>query len=415
MGAPQLVCGFVLLTALCLDFAIALYSSSSPVKVLSAAEFSRDVINGNEIYIVEFFADWCGHCKQFAPEYEKAAKALKGVVKVVAVDDQSVISSVGVSGFPTVKARVGGTWKDFDGGRSAAAVVDFALAELKVFVKARLSGKGGPSSEKKESKPSGPSEVVVLTDKNFDEKVMKDEKSTWFIEFYAPWCGHCKSLAPEWESAAKELAGKVKVAKVDATTETVLASRFGIKGFPTLMLFPGGPKKDSLTNKYEGPRRASDIVEYALQHATTQTEAEQLLKEDQFREDCGKGLCILTFLPHIFDSMAEGRNQYLKTLNSIVKSSATMPLKFLWSQAGDQFDFEEQMHLAFGYPAVVAVNLERKKYTVHRGDFGQESIRSFITNLMTGTAPVSDLPDLKKLSIVEAWDGKDGELPKEEL
>eukprot|EP00923_Selenidium_pygospionis_P034493 GHVN01060103.1.p1 GENE.GHVN01060103.1~~GHVN01060103.1.p1 ORF type:complete len:245 (-),score=26.33 GHVN01060103.1:2065-2799(-) len=244
---------------------------------------------------------------------------------------------------------------------------------------------------------------------------MKDEKSTWFIEFYAPWCGHCKSLAPEWESAAKELAGKVKVAKVDATTETVLASRFGIKGFPTLMLFPGGPKKDSLTNKYEGPRRASDIVEYALQHATTQTEAEQLLKEDQFREDCGKGLCILTFLPHIFDSMAEGRNQYLKTLNSIVKSSATMPLKFLWSQAGDQFDFEEQMHLAFGYPAVVAVNLERKKYTVHRGDFGQESIRSFITNLMTGTAPVSDLPDLKKLSIVEAWDGKDGELPKEEL
>lgn len=49
------------------------------------------------------------------------------------------------------------------------------------------------------------------------------------VEFYAPWCGHCKALAPTWEEVASQLRGKVKVAKVDATTETVVASRFNIR------------------------------------------------------------------------------------------------------------------------------------------------------------------------------------------
>lgn len=59
-------------------------------------------------------------------------------------------------------------------------------------------------------------DVIVLTDDNFDETVMKDN-SPWFIEFYAPWCGHCQRLAPEWAALATTLKGEVKVAKVDAT------------------------------------------------------------------------------------------------------------------------------------------------------------------------------------------------------
>ncbi|TKR68494.1 hypothetical protein L596_024471 [Steinernema carpocapsae] len=72
--------------------------------------------------------------------------------------------------------------------------------------------------------------VVVLTDKNFDDFLKKNP--TILVEFYAPWCGHCKNLAPEYAKAAERLS--VPMAKVDATVETELGTRFGIQGYPTL-------------------------------------------------------------------------------------------------------------------------------------------------------------------------------------
>lgn len=48
------------------------------------------------------------------------------------------------------------------------------------------------------------------------------------VEFFAPWCGHCKNLAPHWEQAATELKGKVKLGALDATVHTVTAGRYGV-------------------------------------------------------------------------------------------------------------------------------------------------------------------------------------------
>jgi protein disulfide-isomerase A6 len=63
-----------------------LYSSNSDVKVLTQNNFNKEVVNSADIWIVEFYAPWCGHCQKLTPEWEKAAKALKGIVKVGAVD-----------------------------------------------------------------------------------------------------------------------------------------------------------------------------------------------------------------------------------------------------------------------------------------------------------------------------------------
>lgn len=90
----------------------------------------------------------------------------------------------------------------------------------------RKRGKGGASGESKKSESkkskenSGASDrdVVVLTADNFDDLVLKS-KDIWFVEFYAPWCGHCKKLEPEWNAAASKLKGQVKLGKVDATVE----------------------------------------------------------------------------------------------------------------------------------------------------------------------------------------------------
>lgn len=57
-----------------------------------------------------------------------------------------------------------------------------------------------------------------MTDDDFDELLMKSE-DVWFVKFYAPWCGHCKNLAPTWEELAGT-SGEAKIAKVDCTVNT---------------------------------------------------------------------------------------------------------------------------------------------------------------------------------------------------
>lgn len=72
--------------ALMISSVCSLYGSNSDVIKLTASNFNKDVVNSADIWLVEFFAPWCGHCQQLAPHWEKAAKALKGIVKVGAVD-----------------------------------------------------------------------------------------------------------------------------------------------------------------------------------------------------------------------------------------------------------------------------------------------------------------------------------------
>ena len=83
----------------------------------------------------------------------------------------------------------------------------------------------------------GQSNVMDLNGANFD-MALKESEIT-LVEFYAPWCGHCKEFAPIYSKAADRMAGKVLVAKVDATVEGDLAKRYKISGFPTVKLFKG--------------------------------------------------------------------------------------------------------------------------------------------------------------------------------
>jgi len=100
--------------------------------------------------------------------------------------------------------------------------------------------------------------VVKLTDKTFDDFIKKEE--TVLVKFFAPWCGHCKRLAPEFIKASDILIkdeNKVVLAEVDATAEEELAQRFSIHGYPTLYIFRNGEKVE-----YQGPRDADGIVRY---------------------------------------------------------------------------------------------------------------------------------------------------------
>jgi protein disulfide-isomerase A1 len=75
---------------------------------------------------------------------------------------------------------------------------------------------------------------------------------------YAPWCGHCKALAPEYDEAAKSLTEKdIHLAKVDCTVETEICQEHGVEGYPTLKVFRG---KDAVS-PYQGARKSQAYVQ----------------------------------------------------------------------------------------------------------------------------------------------------------
>ena len=221
----------------------------------------------------------------------------------------------GVRGFPTIKIFGSNKNKpdDYNGQRTAQGIVDAALKAARDKVDAQL---GGGGSKKKASTD----DVIELTDDNFDKLVLKSD-DIWLVEFYAPWCGHCKNLAPNWARAATELKGKVKLGALDATVHTVKASQYGIQGFPTIKYFPSGPKTASSAEEYDGGRSASDIVKWASDKASANIPAPeiiQLTSSEVMTSSCVEHpLCVVSILPHILDCQSECRNSYLKTLASI--------------------------------------------------------------------------------------------------
>jgi protein disulfide-isomerase A1 len=100
------------------------------------------------------------------------------------------------------------------------------------------------------------SNVLALTKDTFDDAV-KNNKYL-LVKFVAPWCGHCKSLGPAYDAAAKQLAesgSEIKLASVDATVEQDLAQKYDVKGYPTIKFF-----SDGTTLEYTGGRSQDDIV-----------------------------------------------------------------------------------------------------------------------------------------------------------
>ena len=98
--------------------------------------------------------------------------------------------------------------------------------------------------------------ATAATAKTFKKEVLA-ENGPVAVQFFAPWCGHCKALKPAWAQAAKALRGKVKLLVVDATAEPQLAEKYGVQGYPTIKLFGKNKRKPS---SYEGARDADSLI-----------------------------------------------------------------------------------------------------------------------------------------------------------
>lgn len=87
--------------------------------------------------------------------------------------------------------------------------------------------------------------IVVVTDENFQEEVLESELPV-LVDFWAPWCGPCRMVAPVVEEIAEEYVGRLKVAKLNTDENTKTAFEYGIMSIPTLGIFRDGQMIDSI-------------------------------------------------------------------------------------------------------------------------------------------------------------------------
>jgi len=241
------------------------------VVVLKDAELWDKYVDpaNNKVGMIEFYAPWCGHCQQFKPEYENiAAEMVEHDIRIAKVDitDYKLkerIDELEVTEYPTLFSLRNGELILYNDARDLPTIKNHLL-------------------DMRNPKWKKPAErVVELTDENFEEFVNGEEFTV--VEFYAPWCGHCKKLLPEYEAAAADLnKDGIKLAKIDANKYTEIGQQYGVTGYPTLKIFRRGKDSD-----YNGPRERNGIVLYVLDQVSPPST--ELLSKKEYKKILEKG------------------------------------------------------------------------------------------------------------------------------
>lgn len=294
------------------------------------------------------------------PDWDKLADTYKNMKKMIIADvDCTVHNDLcgkhGVKGFPTIKvfkAKGSKSGEGYNGGRDFNSLKKYVETNFNTGPACSLEAKDECTKEERETLEE--SEKLSPADRK--KKIQEVEKEILNKKMQA------KELEAEWKKLGEKL----------------------------LLIKAAGEKPD--------------IVR-------------QVLSEDDLNENCEGRVCILAFLPHILEGGAKERNRLIKILDDVFKEAKSdgTPVGFMWLQGGDQFEIEEKLALQFGFPAVIAMHLGKKKYGVHRGTFDKDSLNGFLRQMMIGRVPLQDIPKgMPKWPKLKPWDGKDGEMPPEE-
>jgi len=103
--------------------------------------------------------------------------------------------------------------------------------------------------------------IIEVTDASFEQEVLKSEAPV-LIDFWAPWCGPCKAIAPIVDELASAYSGKVKITKMNIDQNAATPSRFGVRGIPTLLVFKGGQVKEQIVGFVEKEKIEAAITKH---------------------------------------------------------------------------------------------------------------------------------------------------------
>jgi thioredoxin 1 len=212
------------------------------------------VLGAGRPALLVFEMPGCEPCRTLEPTLEEMARAFVGralIVRVDNVEEDGLAGQYRVTRVPTLVF-----WRD---GREVVRIEGAAKSTAVRTHLEFLTGRGprpgaatGPSVALHGTPGSAPArpapqaqdgKPMVVTDATFEDQVLKSSLPV-MVDFWAPWCGPCRMVSPIVEQLGSEYAGRLRVAKVNTDDNPAWASRLGIRGIPTLILFRQGREVD---------------------------------------------------------------------------------------------------------------------------------------------------------------------------
>lgn len=234
----------------------------------------------------------------------------------------------------------------------------------------------GPSDGEATADPN--SAVVKLTTKEF--KSFLDENPLVLAEFYAPWCGYCKQLAPEFTKAAdllNETHPNIKLAQIDCVEEAELCQQHGIRGYPTLKVIRGAYQQPS---DYEGPRSAEGIVEYMIEESRPPVKLFADITEFEDVTSYTTKPVVVQFLPSAVHESAEAQNTTFGSLAFAERSKTPFysveddeQIKKIGALIGSELSTTEPSYLMFHPDQVTDPR-------VFSSEFSKENFQDWLKN-----------------------------------
>jgi len=376
------------------------YTKNDGVIILDKNNFASTVYGSEHVWFVEFYAPWCGHCKNLAPEWIKLAKTYDGIIKVAAVngdDEKELAGHFQIKGFPTIKVFPSkavptkngeGFIKEpveYNGARTAAAMAQFAISQMPNF-------------------------VTTLSSKNSEDFFAKEPELPKVLLFSTK-----KETTPLYKALAIDYHYQLNLAEV-RDTEKALVEKYGVDKFPTLLVVKGS--EESI--KYTGELKHDALFSFLKKHApakkgpagkpekgTTQEapkqpeepprDVKEEVKDQQtFESICYNKAksCIITFMDPT-NSDPEEHTKFLQLLEKLAQKNKDR-FNFLWMDGLKQADMVDYYRLSNVFPNMMLFNQKKMAYIPYIGGLDEESItKDFLDRALSGglrPSPIKQIP-----------------------
>jgi protein disulfide-isomerase A6 len=391
--------------------------------------FRDAVLQGDNMWVVEYYAPWCGHCKSFAPEYEKAAKALDGIVKFGAVnaDDKNaggVAAAFKVEGYPTIhlfpsdlvehEGEGGGEGSytkvpiAFQGERSANTLVKWVLSQMPTKHIRKITDE---DSEK--------AFLAEFADDNLPKVLLFSNK---------------KIIAPLYISLSLDFKYRALFGFVPGDeSASEIREKYKVTSFPTIIVIG----EDDEFHTYEGDVAKGPLADFmkahALPAASRNTMMAKVLQEealakkrekdqkrvlnapkpqlinttDQWKKLCIQrvvGLCAIALL----DPSDSGFANQLQALQDVAKllpaKVSSLSVQIVIIDGPTNFEIANYFENSNGYPSMVFAQPKRGRYINLIGSFTRDSIVSFVENKVV-SAPGKSYEESKIPTFIEPMGG----------